>query len=136
MRAHPPPPPPFKGKNQRKKTGSRGKTPAGLTARGPWATAQRTKTTARGARAMGHAPRLTRRAAGAEGLVYRVFINQPHEQKTNRPRVKNQPRGRLIALVKRTVVLRPYFSKPRRFQTKQIQCGYCRTGRAHDLLIQ
>ena len=81
MRARPPPPPPYKGKIKEKKTGSRGENPAGLTARGPWATAQRTKTTARGARAVGQNPRSGERATGAEGLVYRVFINRPHSAK-------------------------------------------------------
>jgi len=64
----------FQGKKSKKKDGSRGENPAGLTARGPWATAQRTKTTARGARAVAQAPRLTRRSAGAKGLVYRVYF--------------------------------------------------------------
>jgi hypothetical protein len=64
----------FQGKKSKKKDGSRGENPAGLTARGAWAEAQSTKTMARGARAMGQAPRLTRRSAGAEGLVYRVYF--------------------------------------------------------------
>jgi hypothetical protein len=53
------------------------KKPAGLTARGPWAKAQSTKTKARDARATGQAPSLVQRGRGIKGLVYRVFINQP-----------------------------------------------------------
>jgi len=84
----------FQGKKlKKKKTGSRGENPAGLTARGAWAEAQSTKTMARRARAMAHAPRLTRRSAGAEGLVYRVFINQPHDAK-NQPRESEKPTAR------------------------------------------
>jgi len=64
----------IQGKKSKKTKPAAEKKPARRTARGPWATAQRTKTTARALRAVAQAPRLGRQARGIKGLVYRVFF--------------------------------------------------------------